>query len=153
MIAIIALLLPGVSGSFILVILGKYNLIIASLKNPLLWDNAVVLLFFYAGMIAGLLCFVHGIYWVMKKWEKFVLAFLGGLTFGSLRKIWPWKEMIVQEKNSEEVSLIEKNILPPLDTTLLYTVFFIILGIAVASLISQLPKIFKDNHNSTHVSF
>ena len=99
MIAIIALLLPGVSGSFILVILGKYNLIIASLKNPLLWDNAVVLLFFYAGMIAGLLCFVHGIYWVMKKWEKFVLAFLGGLTFGSLRKIWPWKEMIVQEKN------------------------------------------------------
>ena len=152
-IAIIALLLPGVSGSFILVILGKYNLIIASLKNPLLWDNAVVLLFFYAGMIAGLLCFVHGIYWVMKKWEKFVLAFLGGLTFGSLRKIWPWKEMIVQEKNLEGVSLIEKNILPPLDTTLLYTVFFIILGIAVASLISQLPKIFKDSHNSTHVSF
>ena len=40
--------------------------------------------------------------------------------------------------------MIEKNILPPLDTTLLYTVFFIILGIAVASLISQLPKIFKD---------
>ena len=76
-IAIIALLLPGVSGSFILVILGKYNLIIASLKNPLLWDNAVVLLFFYAGMIVGLFCFVHGIYWVMKKWEKFVLAFLG----------------------------------------------------------------------------
>ena len=86
MIAIIALLLPGVSGSFILVILGKYNLIIASLKNPLLWDNAVVLLFFYAGMIAGLLCFVHGIYWVMKKWEKFVLAFLGGLTM--YKKNW-----------------------------------------------------------------
>ena len=127
MIAIIALLLPG-SGSFILVILGKYNLIIASLKNPLLWDNAVVLLFFYAGMIVGLFCFVHGIYWVMKKWEKFVLAFLGGLTFGSLRKIWPWKEMIEQEKNSVGVSLIESNILPPLDTTLLYNVFFIILG-------------------------
>ena len=86
MIAIIALLLPGVSGSFILVILGKYNLIIASLKNPLLWDNAVVLLFFYAGMIAGLLCFVHGIYWVMKKWEKFVLAFFRWVDFWILKK-------------------------------------------------------------------
>ena len=88
----------------------------------------------------------------LKKWEKFVLAFLGGLTFGSLRKIWPWKEMIEQEKNSVGGSVIESNILPPLDTALLYTVLFIILGIAVAFLISQLPKIFKDTHNSTHVS-
>ena len=122
MIAIIALLLPGVSGAFILVILGKYSLIIMSLKNPFIWNNTIVLLVFYSGMIVGLLCFVHGVYWIMQKWEKTTLAFLGGLTFGSLRKIWPWKEKIEE---------MEKNILPQIDLQLLYAVIFIILGIAV----------------------
>ncbi len=149
-IAVIALLLPGISGAFILVILGKYSLIITSVKNPFIINNTIILLLFYSGMIVGLLCFVHVVGWIMKKWEKTVLAFLGGLTFGSLRKIWPWKETSLVKE-----TVIESNIFPSLTMELFYAAIFIMLGMLVAFFISQLPKIFavggvSGNQQSNH---
>ena len=81
---------PGISGSFVLVLLGKYAYIIDAVGN-LDW---IVLIVFTAGAIIGILAFSHAFSWLLKRAYNGTIMFLAGLMLGSLVKLWPWKKVI-----------------------------------------------------------
>ncbi|MCW8968069.1 MAG: DUF368 domain-containing protein, partial [Flavobacteriales bacterium] len=109
-IAICAMILPGISGSFILLLLGSYELILTSIK-----DFKITTIFtFGIGCVVGLLSFSKFLNWLFKKYHDVTVAALTGFLIGSLNKIWPWKEVISTRENSkgEIVPFIETNVLP-----------------------------------------
>ena len=110
MLAICAMILPGISGSFILVLLGMYIYIIESLSE----FNYVVLLVFGLGCIIGLVSFTHLLSYLLKKHHDITLALLTGFMIGSLNKIWPWKRTLstMVDRHGETVPKIQENILP-----------------------------------------
>ncbi|MEJ2164885.1 MAG: DUF368 domain-containing protein [Desulfobacterales bacterium] len=92
-VAICAMILPGISGAFILLILGKYEYITGALKNPFLLHNLTIILIFCLGCFIGLLGFSRVLNYLLNKFHNLTLAFLAGLIAGSLQRIWPWKEV------------------------------------------------------------
>lgn len=109
-IAICAMILPGISGSFILLILGKYEFIIESIKD----FNIPVIVIFGLGCGVGILSFSRLVSWLLNRYYDITVAVLAGFMLGSLNKIWPWKETISTRLNSkgELVPVIQKNLLP-----------------------------------------
>ncbi|MDO6825647.1 DUF368 domain-containing protein [Marinobacter sp. 1_MG-2023] len=109
-VAICAMILPGISGSFILVILGMYAPVLAAIKT---FDVAVLLLFM-SGCLVGLLSVARLITWAFHKYHDPVLALLTGFMIGALNKVWPWKETLSWRTNSsgEQVPLNEVSISP-----------------------------------------
>lgn len=108
MIAICALILPGISGSFILLILGMYTLVIPTLKGFLSspsMDEFKIIAVFGAGCILGLLLFARVLSWTFKNYYDPTLALLCGFMIGSLKKIWPWRNP-VQLINKDTGALI-----------------------------------------------
>lgn len=93
-VAICAMILPGISGAFILLVLGKYEFITATLKNPFLAQNFFVILVFCLGCVIGLVGFSRILNYLLGKFHNLTLAFLSGLITGSLMKIWPWKQIL-----------------------------------------------------------
>lgn len=131
-VAICAMILPGISGSFILVVLGKYEYILSSL----LQRDILTLAVFAAGCVVGLAVFSRVLSYLFAKHHDILIAVLIGFMVGSLRKVWPWKEVLATRLNShgELVPLLEKNVLPAsLDTAVLLSIalavggFFLIL--------------------------
>ncbi len=108
--AICAMILPGISGAFILLIIGKYQLVIKALSQ-LEFD---VILVFVLGAGVGILLFVRLISWLLHKYHNYAIALLAGFMMGSLNKIWPWKKVLEFRLNrhGEQVPFIEQNILP-----------------------------------------
>ncbi|MDG1227898.1 MAG: DUF368 domain-containing protein [Polaribacter sp.] len=100
-IAICAMILPGISGSFILVLLGAYKPVLNALNNK---DIKTVLIFL-AGAIVGLLTFSRVLKWLFKHYKEITLAGLTGFIIGSLNKIWPWKETLTWRINSHGVEV------------------------------------------------
>lgn len=90
-IAICAMILPGISGSFILLLLGKYAFIMEAVTAL----NIPVLLIFALGAITGILSFSHLLSWLLKRYYMQTIALLSGFMIGSLIKVWPWKEQVV----------------------------------------------------------
>ncbi len=109
-IAICAMILPGISGSFILLMLGMYGPILAAVKS----FNTPVLALFVSGCVIGLLSFSHLLNFLLNRFRDLTLVFLTGLMIGTLPKIWPWKETLSWRTNSsgEQVPLLEKNLSP-----------------------------------------
>jgi putative membrane protein len=109
-IAICAMILPGISGSFILLLLGKYAYILAALNRL----DILVLAVFATGALIGIISFSHFLSWLLKNYKLLTIAFLAGIMFGSLNKIWPWKEVVESTTNSHGklIPLVERNILP-----------------------------------------
>jgi putative membrane protein len=109
-IAICAMILPGISGSFILVILGMYVPVLGAIKN---FDVALLLLF-VGGCAAGLFSIARVITWAFNRFHDGVLALLIGFMLGALNKVWPWKETLSWRINSagEQVPVHEVNISP-----------------------------------------
>ena len=93
-IAICAMILPGISGAFILLILGKYEFITATLKNPFLPQNLMIIIVFCLGCLIGLLSFSRLLDYLLINFRQLTMAFLTGLMVGSIPKIWPWKEIL-----------------------------------------------------------
>ena len=93
-VAICAMILPGISGAFILLILGKYEFVTATLKNPFLPHNALIIAVFGIGCVIGLLAFSRVLNYLLQKFNNLTIAFLTGLMTGSILKIWPWKEIL-----------------------------------------------------------
>ena len=94
MIAICALMLPGISGSFILLLMGMCKFITTTLKDLMTdpsMDKVVVMLIFGVGCLTGLAGFSRLLSWTFKKYETQTLAALSGFMIGSLWKIWPWR--------------------------------------------------------------
>jgi putative membrane protein len=100
-IAICAMILPGISGSFILVLLGAYKPVLNALNNK----DFKTILIFMAGAVIGLLTFSRVLKWLFKHYKNVTLAALTGFIIGSLNKIWPWKETLTWRTNSHGVEV------------------------------------------------
>ena len=109
-IAICAMILPGISGSFILLILGKYAFILEAVNER----NLAVIAVFGLGCVVGILTFARIISWLLNRYHDVAVALLAGFMIGSLGKIWPWKEVVLTRMNShgEEVPFVTQNVLP-----------------------------------------
>jgi putative membrane protein len=116
-IAISALLLPGISGSFILLLLGMYAFVVGSVKNLLTDFNTgylLIVVVFASGCLLGLATFSRFLSWLFKFYPNSTLALLTGFMLGSLNKVWPWKIILSWRVNSqgEEIPLLEKSVSP-----------------------------------------
>jgi len=100
-IAICAMILPGISGAFILVLLGAYKTILTAVDDRDLKTIATVGL----GSIVGLLSFSKILKWLFSNYKNYILAALTGFIIGSLNKIWPWKETLTWRTNSHGVKV------------------------------------------------
>jgi putative membrane protein len=108
-VAICAMILPGISGSFILLLLGKYQFILESLKEL----KVDVIAVFIVGCAAGILLFAQVINWLFKHFHDLTVALLAGFMLGSLNKVWPWKEALeYYEKDGKLLPLVERSISP-----------------------------------------
>ncbi len=109
-IAICAMILPGISGSFILLLLGMYAPVLDAVKSL----NLPILALFALGCLVGILSFSHVLSWLLNNYRSLTIAFLTGLLIGALGKVWPWKEAISFRINSsgEKVPLVEKVLSP-----------------------------------------
>ncbi|WP_296381655.1 DUF368 domain-containing protein [Winogradskyella sp.] len=154
-IAIIAMILPGVSGAFILLILGAYQTAIDTINNLIeglttgnmnLFKDAFLKFCLLAiGAVIGLKVFSKALNWMFKHQKNLTLAILTGFMIGSLNKIWPWKEILKTRINSEgeEVTLLDKSILPSSydgNNQLLMALIFIVIGFAVILILESLGK-------------
>ncbi|GGD10962.1 DUF368 domain-containing protein [Hyunsoonleella pacifica] len=109
-IAICAMILPGISGSFILIILGAYK----TLSDAIHDVDIKKILIFTTGAAFGLLSFSHILKWLFKNYHNITLALLTGFIFGSLNKVWPWKNTLSWHTNSKGIKtpLIQESISP-----------------------------------------
>ena len=109
-IAICAMILPGISGSFILVLLGMYAHVLTAVKE----FDLILLLTFAAGCGIGLLSFSHLLSWLFSRFHNVTLALLTGFLIGSLNLVWPWKHTLTFYENSDGVQLAlkQENVLP-----------------------------------------
>ena len=93
-IAICAMILPGISGSFILLILGKYQYVMESISELVsgvnIGSNLVIIGVFLIGAVVGILGFSKFLHWLLARWHKETLIVLAGFIIGSLVKVWPW---------------------------------------------------------------
>ena len=143
-IAICAMILPGISGAFILVLMGSY----ASILNAVHQFDIKTIALVGSGALVGLLTFSKFLQWTFKNYSDLTLAVLTGFLIGSLNKVWPWKQTIetvlIEQK---EFILKQKNILPfnyEGDPKILWS---ILLAIAGFLLIFALEKIAVKNSN------
>jgi putative membrane protein len=123
-VGIIAMILPGVSGAFILLLMGSYETIMNTINTfrtglftfdgELLWPALTKLITFALGALLGLKLFSKILTWMFDRYRNITLALLTGFMLGSLNKIWPWKEVISTRINShgETVPFMEKSIFP-----------------------------------------
>lgn len=100
-IAICAMILPGISGAFILVLLGAYKPILTAVNER----NFTVVGLVGLGAVVGLLTFSRLLKWLFKNYKNYTLAILTGFIIGSLNKIWPWKETITWRINSKGIEV------------------------------------------------
>lgn len=135
-VAICAMILPGISGSFILLLIGIYSVVIDALKS-LDW---LLLSSFLMGCVTGLLLFSHALSWLLKHYHNRTLALLTGFLVGSLSIVWPWKHAleIMINRHGETVVLMQENILPTTysemtgtDAQLLGAIVCAILGVTI----------------------
>ncbi|MCL1051496.1 DUF368 domain-containing protein [Shewanella abyssi] len=147
-IAITAMILPGISGSFILLLLGLYTSVMGAVKG---FDIAIMATF-AAGAATGLLSFSHVLSLLLRKYHDATLVFLTGLMLGTLGKIWPWKEVLSFRENSKgEMVPLDERILSPLQyeqltgqpSLLAYAVVAMLAGILV---VWGLEKFAQRNH-------
>ncbi|MDE0534964.1 DUF368 domain-containing protein [Tenacibaculum sp. L6] len=138
-IAICAMILPGISGSFILVLLGAYKPVLAAVNNRDLTTIAVV----GVGAIVGLLSFSRVLKYLFANYKNYTLVVLTGFIIGSLNKIWPWKKVLTYRTNShgEQVPLNELSISPfsfEGDPQLMYSVLLALIGFGLILLLEKL---------------
>lgn len=138
-IAICAMILPGISGSFILVLLGAYKPVLAAVNNRDLATIAVVAL----GAIIGLLSFSRVLKYLFANYKNYTLVVLTGFIIGSLNKIWPWKKVLTYRTNShgEQVPFNELSISPfsyDGNPQLMYSVMLALLGFGLILMLEKL---------------
>ncbi|GAA3940524.1 DUF368 domain-containing protein [Litoribacillus peritrichatus] len=108
--AICAMILPGVSGSFILLVLGMYAFILEAVHSL----NFSVLLVFVAGCAIGLLSFSRLLSYLLDKYTSLTLAVLTGFLLGALYKVWPWKMTVIYRLGADgsQMPLVQSNVMP-----------------------------------------
>lgn len=132
-----AMILPGLSGAFILFLLGKYAFVLGAVNNR----ELLPLLILAAGAAIGLVTFAQVLSWLFKRYHDYTLAVLIGLMLGSLRKLWAWKEDVewlldeagdyILDSHGAVQVIKQKNVLPDFTTTAGVTEAVVALGLAV----------------------
>ncbi len=149
-IAICAMILPGISGAFLLLIMGKYEFIIGALKD----FNLTVILTFIMGCAVGILSFSRVISWLLNKYYNLTIALLAGFMVGSLNKIWPWKIVTHYRLDSHGVEkpFLDKNLMPQAyhdltgqDPLLWQALLFMLLGIGLVYAIDLIARVNDKN--------
>ncbi|WP_194768344.1 DUF368 domain-containing protein [Tamlana sp. I1] len=138
-IAICAMILPGISGSFILIILGAYKTLSAAIHDV----DIKKIIIFGSGAVLGLLSFSHVLKWLFKNYHNLTLAILTGFIFGSLNKVWPWKETLTWHTNSKGIKtpLLQESVSPFAfqgDNQLLFAVILMIIGFLTIFILEKL---------------
>ena len=155
-IAIIAMILPGISGAFILLLMGSYPTIIGAISKlsegistadtEMLVQSGSMLAVFAVGAVLGLLSFSRVLAWMFKNYHNTTLAVLTGFMIGSLNKVWPWKETLSMRINSHgvEVPFLQKSVLPcnftDGDSQIPMVLVLAVVGFMVIFLLEKLSK-------------
>lgn len=148
MIAISALILPGISGSFLLLLMGMYTVIIPSVKSALTTFDSrslTILAVFSVGALIGLASFSRVLSWAFKHYRSLTMAILTGFMFGSLNRIWPWRNVLLYRTNSEgeEVPFLEKSVMPSEydgDPMVMGVIILVIIGFSVVFLLDKMGE-------------
>ena len=134
MIAICAMILPGISGSFILLLLGSYHAVIEAIHDR----DLKLIVIFAMGCGVGLLSFSRVLKWLFAKFKNATLAVLTGFLLGSLNKIWPWKINVGAEPlhihSDGREEWLQRNVSPfdfPSDNQLVWSVVLALIGIVL----------------------
>ena len=153
--AIIAMILPGISGAFILLIIGAYQSVLEIITqlsdgitklNWQLFSNAFIKLsVFGIGAIAGIKVFSKVLNWMFEYHKNLILSILTGFMVGALNKIWPWKEVLQYRLNhdGEKTPFIERSILPnhyTEDPQIIYAILFMIIGFLSIFILEKLSS-------------
>jgi putative membrane protein len=138
-IAICAMILPGISGAFIMVLLGAYKPILSAVSDR---DYKTVTAVFL-GAIVGLLSFSKVLKWLFANYKNYTLAVLTGFIAGSLNKIWPWKETLTWRTNSHgiKVAFNQQSVSPfsfEGDSQLMMAIVLIIVGFSLILIMEKL---------------
>lgn len=135
--AISAMILPGISGSFILVLLGKYQTLLEAVNAR----DVLTLGYTMAGMAIGIVTFAQVLGWLFHRYHDVTVALLTGLMVGSLRKVWPWKVDVLTRVNShgETVPVLQDNLFPAAwDGEVTLALVSAIVGLALVLLLERL---------------
>lgn len=150
-IAICAMILPGISGSFILVLLGMYRFILGAVTD----FNLPVIGVFLAGAAIGIVIFSNLLSWLLHHYYKGTIAMLAGFMIGSLNKVWPWKEVTETfiDRHGEIKPLMERNVLPGdyfaqtgNDSQLIYALLLAVFGFALIFIIEGISNKLKNRN-------
>ncbi|MCB0713843.1 MAG: DUF368 domain-containing protein [Ignavibacteriae bacterium] len=142
--AICAMILPGISGSFILLLLSKYQFIVGRVAKisdgTFATEDGVILGTFALGCGIGLITFAQLLGWLFKRYHDLTVALLTGLMLGSLRKVWPWKETIetYTDRHGEIQPLVQDNILPGFGTEVWIALALAVVGFIVVIAIEKM---------------
>ncbi|MDO9261165.1 MAG: DUF368 domain-containing protein, partial [Flavobacteriaceae bacterium] len=142
--AIIAMILPGISGSFILVLLGAYKPILNAIHEK----NFQLLFIVASGAVVGLLSFSRILKWLFNHYKNLTLAVLTGFLIGSLNKIWPWKEVIETKEIEGKLIVLNEQSISPLnyvgDNQLFYALTLALFGFLLILTLEKLAAIKSD---------
>jgi len=135
-IAICAMILPGISGAFILVFLGKYHYVLEAVNNR----DFLTLFIVAAGAGVGIISFVRFLNWFLNKYYNFTIAILTGFMLGALRKIWPWKKSLQSITDVQGNVIIDQvNIIPnQWSTEVMHAIFLAVFGFLIVFVINFL---------------
>lgn len=161
-IAIIAMILPGISGAFILVLMGSYSVVIGTInvfREALLSFNTTLLLqsilklgTFAIGAILGIKMFSKVLHWMFDHHRNTTMALLTGFMLGSLNKVWPWKKILSTriDSHGKEVAFMEKSILPQNfegDNLLIVAICLMIAGFLTIFIVEKVGNKFSKETN------
>lgn len=140
-IAICAMILPGISGAFILVLLGKYQQVLSAVNERDITTVAYVV----AGAAVGIVSFAQVLGWLFRRFHDITVAVLTGFMVGSLRKVWPWKHDLkwIIGKDGERLVTEQANVLPPVtiggtfNLEIAYAVALMVVGFVVVFLLDR----------------
>jgi putative membrane protein len=146
--AICAMILPGISGAFILLLLGKYQFMVGSFLK----FNLPVMIVFASGCVVGLLAISRFLTWILKNYHNATVALLAGFMLGSLNKVWPWRQVIeyVTDRGGKQVPAFDKSILPwnyfevtGKDPQVFQAIMLMALGVFIVVLIEKIAERLK----------
>ena len=139
-VAVMAMILPGISGSFILLVLGQYEYVLGAVTS----FDIITILPLIVGIVLGIMWFSRVLSWTLKHYHVVTVAALVGFMVGSLRKIWPWKEVVetMTNEQGELVVLRESNILPASFSSpeFYYALALAVFGFVLLVVIDRLAK-------------
>lgn len=138
--AVCAMILPGISGAFILVLLGSYKTILDAVHER----NFLVLGIVMLGAIFGLLSFARLLKWMFRHYKNLTLALLTGFILGSLNKIWPWKKVLETKIFGDKIVTVKEINVSPMnyegDNQLVFSILLAILGFSLIFILERIAS-------------